>query len=189
MSSFHSISNFIAGFNGGTRSNRFKVLGEISSKSKNTNTTLTNFHVRASSVPSAAMGAIPINYRGRTVNYPGDRVYQPWEMVVLDDISTGSGKSLFYAFHQWQKDINDHVTNLTSTTGNANPSNHFAASVWTVQQLDTNGANAIRSFKLHNCWPVYVGPLELDMAQDNTLNTFTVTMVYSHFEIDETLTK
>ena len=40
------------------------------------------------------------------------------------------------------------------------------------------------AFKLFNVWPIAVGPLTLDMSQDNVLNSFAVTMVYSHYTYD-----
>jgi hypothetical protein len=184
-----SISNFITGFNGGTRVNRFRVSGtipNITAGNNNTNTqstALTDFHIRAASLPTSVTGVIPINYRGRTVNYPGDRMYQPWIITVLDDVKTGTGTStgsLYKAFHKWQNSINDHSSN---TTTKPDPSDLFANNVWTVQQLDTNGSAVIRDFQIHNCWPVGVGPIELDMSQDNTLSTFAVTMLYSHFTL------
>jgi len=176
MANNQSISEFIQGFNGGSRINRFKVIGELQEAGKND---LTDFHIRAASLPPSQVGAININYRGRTVSYPGDRIYQPWTITVLDDTKAiGNTKSLYAAFHDWQNQINDHVDNTTIAV--TNPSYHFAND-WRVQQLDTNGSSVIREFILKNCWPVFVGPIELDMSQDNTLAAFAVTLVYSHF--------
>jgi len=179
MANNQSISEFIEGFNGGSRINRFKVVGELKEAGRND---ITNFHIRAASLPSSQVGAININYRGRTVSFPGDRMYQPWTITVLDDRpATGNSKSLYAAFHDWQNEMNDHVDNTALAAAVTDPSYHFATD-WRVQQLDTNGSKVIREFILKNCWPVYVGPVELDMSQDNTLATFAVTLVYSHFD-------
>jgi hypothetical protein len=206
MANNHSITDFITNFGGGTRINRFKVSGSLPvGVGGNNNPTLvasttnilSDFHIRAASLPSSQVGVVPINYRGRTVNYPGDRIYQPWVMTVLDDVKLINGNkiSLYRAFHEWQERINRHVDNTTvfEKANDTDPAQHFASdtrsvggNVWTVEQLDTNGSNTIRKFELWNCWPVAVGPIELDMSQDNTLSTFSVTLVYSHFRIDFT---
>lgn len=185
MANSHSISDFITGFGGGTRQNRFKITGAIASASSpNTTSTFeTNiFYVRTASLPNSTLGGIPINYRGRTVVYPGERVYSPWQITVLDDKPSSKIK-LYEAFHAWSNGINDHINNTTSQSG-LDPKNHFAAD-WTVEQLDTNGAATLtgRKFTLHNCWPQTVGDIALDMGADNTLASFAVTIFYSHYQI------
>jgi len=219
----HSITDFINGFGGGHRINRFKVTGNIPTingdginlntstpnyNSPSFKTEITDFHVRAASLPTSQLGVIPVNFRGRTVNYPGDRIYQPWNIVIIDDnkISDKSTDkiSLYRAFHEWHERINSHANNVSTYEGivgsgnntNTDPSQHFAGNstplngrispAWAIEQLDTNGAKTIRKFELWNCWPVAVGPVELDMSQDNVLSTFAVTMVFSHLKFDFT---
>lgn len=186
MADNNSITDFITQFGGGTRLNRFKITGPLGDLS---GTQLGNgggiYYVRSASVPGSQVGGIPINYRGRTVVYPGDRTYSPWNITVLDENPASSGGiNLYKAFHQWSESMNSHVGNTTLNPNDpgANFSNRIG-SAWTVEQLDTNGASSIRVFKLHNCWPILVGPIELDMGADNTIATFGVTVIYSHFEI------
>lgn len=183
----HSITDFISNFNGGTRVNRFRVTGTIGD-----GTILDDkggsFHIRSASLPSSELGQIPINYRGRTVIYPGDRAYRPWEITVVDEnpVNSKTGKTLYRAFHEWSNLINNHVSNTTIRTS---PSEHFSNTsgyatrrAWTIEQLDVNGINYIRKFFIHNCWPVAVGPVVLDMGQDNVLASFSVVLAYSHYE-------
>lgn len=187
MANNQSITDFISNFGGGTRINRFRINGKIGNTAK---TDLTSkggsFHIRAASLPGSQVGGIPINYRGRTVIYPGDRVYKPWAITVLDENPRESktGKTLYQAFHEWSNNINSHTLNTTTQT---DPSKHFAETsgglVWTVDQLDVNGTNPIRTFKLYNCWPAQIGEISLDMGQDNILATFPVTLVYSHWSL------
>ena len=182
----NTISDFINGFAGGTRQNRFKITGKIGSSSAGTftdfSTSNNSFLVRTATLPNSTLGGIPVNYRGRTVVYPGERVYSPWQITVLDDKPAAKTK-LFEAFHAWSNGINDHVSNNTTSLG-VNPKNHFATT-WTVEQLDTNGATTLtgRKFTLFNCWPQTVGDLALDMGADNTLASFAVTIFYSHYDI------
>lgn len=186
----HSITSFISAFKGGTRLNRFKVTGGIGPNRSTDDTGA--FHIRSATIPEAQVGAIAINHRGRTVAYPGDRSYEPWQITILDD--TGDS-NLHKLFHDWHNYINAHDTNKTqtvstTTTGTSttsttttalNPSEPFA-DTWTVEMLDVNGASLPnRLFTLKNVWPATVGPIQLDMSQDNTLASFAVTLIYSHY--------
>ena len=170
-----SIADFINKFNGGTRVNRFEVSGNISAGGSGS-TSFDKFHIRSASLPEAILGTIAVNWHGRTVNYPGERTYKPWNITVLDD--TGSG--LYKAFHDWHNSINNHVsnayTNPTSFTANT-------ASGWSVNQLDANGSGTIKTFTLTNCWPVGIGPLEFDMGKDNTIGAFQVTILFTHYTV------
>jgi len=175
-----SITDFINNFGGGTRTNRFRINGAIG-RAGGSSTSFNPFHVRAATLPSAQVGAIPVNYRGRTVNYPGDRSYLPWQIVVLDENPNEKrvpgGKTIYGAFHDWHESINSHAGNVSSQT---RPDRHFS-SAWNIEQLDVNGRSTLRKFDLYNCWPIQVGPLDLNMDQDNTLGSFIVTVAYSHY--------
>jgi len=178
-----SISQFIGGFNGGTRVNRFEVSGKIgpSPGGLGSGIDFTKFHIRAASMPEAVLGNIAVNWHGRTVNYPGDRAYKPWNITIIDD-HTKEKTSLYKAFHDWHQNINNHDSN--KYTNLAKPSENFS-SAWTVSQLDADGAAAIKSFTLNNCWPVGVGPLELDMGKDNTIAAFQVTILFTHYTLTQ----
>lgn len=190
MANNHSISEFITNFNGGTRLNRFKVTGTLGPKSGNNSGIAKlddkqgSFHIRAASLPSSQIGAIPINYRGRSVFYPGDRTYLPWNITILDENAKGSktGVGLYKAFHAWHNSINNHKLNTTIEQSKNSPLNNFATDRWTIHQLDVNGADTLRSFALYNLWPIAIGPIEMDMTKDNIVAEFAVTLVYSHFE-------
>jgi len=198
-----SINDFINAFKGGTRLNRFLVEGNINPGADIAGLNpISAFHIRSASLPESTVGPIAINHRGRTVTYAGDRTYQPWQITILDDhdSSTSGGTSnLYRAFHDWHDRINSHGGNITTypkvngaTTTNPNS---LWGNAWTIKLLPTNGeisvtsssmTNALpgRTFKLFNVWPIAVGPLTLDMSQDNVLNSFAVTMVYSHYTYD-----
>lgn len=180
MANKHSITDFIKAFAGGSRTNRFRITGTIGDGTIMGDKGGT-FLIRATTLPASQVGGIPVNYRGRTVIYPGDRAYAPWQIAVLDD---PKGHNLYKSFHNWSNQINKHADNSTTQT---NPSKHFSGegggALWTVEHLETDASRVLRTFKLHNCWPAVVGPIELDMGQDNLLATFPVTIVYSHYEI------
>lgn len=169
------ITDFISGFNGGTRTNRFRVTGNFAGL--NQYGFSSDFHIRATTLPSAKIGVIPISYRGRVANYPGDRTYDPWTVLVLDD---RGDNNLLESFHRWHNDINDHTDNISNGGGVDGAANF--GDVLTIEHLDVNGNSIGREFRLQNPWPVEVGPVQLDIGQMDTLVTFQVTFVYTHYE-------
>lgn len=178
MANGHSITDFISNFGGGSRTNRFRITSAVSDQ-ENSYGFFDEYHVRATTLPSAKIGVIPVSYRGRVVNYPGDRTYDPWSVVVLDDPNAGgvAGGSLYEAFHAWHNAINSHEENVSNPDAKQNFCNNLV-----VEQIDLNGSNVIRKFELLNAWPVEVGPVQLDIGQMDTLVTFQVTLVYSHYK-------
>jgi hypothetical protein len=118
-------------------------------------------------------------------------VYQPWQITILDDHAgsadsdTADPQNLFKMFHDWHDRINSHTGNITDFPTGIDLSSLWS-DVWTVKQFSLNGDTALagRTFKLFNVWPIGIGPLVLDMGQDNTLASFAVTLVYSHYTYD-----
>lgn len=172
----NTISNFISGFDGGTRLNRFRVAstGQM---------TVTDFHIVAASIPGSKISPIPISYRGKTIFLPGERSYDPWTITVLDEAGTGAN-GLHKKFMDWHNKISPlgDGLNVDDFVGSVNNSK------WIVEHLDHDVAgtgsgtvaNRIKSFALANCWPIEIGPINLDMSANNQLAAFSVTIVYTH---------
>ena len=72
-----NIETFRQNFSGGTRPNRFRVSGAKVDDAP--------FLVKATSMPAATVGIIPVPYRGRILKIPGDRLYAEWAITIIDD--------------------------------------------------------------------------------------------------------
>lgn len=172
----NTISEFIGGFGGGYRPNRFRVegaLGSIGSK-------IFTFHIKTANLPPSSISTIMVPYRGRNFKMPGNRTYAPWQITVLDD-NEADGTALWGYFHEWSNNINDHAANVTNS---ADLDFTDEMSSWDVYQLDINGEET-KHIKLRYCWPAEVGPITLNMDDNETLSTFTVTLEYSYYEIED----
>jgi len=173
-----SITQFLAGFGGGTRVNRFQVTTAGCGAAGNflTNTD-TQFHIRAATIPGSNIVPIGINYFGRTINIPGERVYEPWSITVLDD---RGDKQLYNKFKAWHKRVTSYGTDISiDTTG-------IADCTWTITHLKNADETAHKTFTLSQAWPATIGPLILDMSQDNVLASFEVKILYTHFNYTHT---
>jgi hypothetical protein len=166
-----TLSQFISNFKGGTRRNRFLITGTWPAGSVNATTT---FHILTANLPASNLGMVTVPWRGREINFAGDRQYDPWEIIVLDD--TGANVNLWKSFHQWQKSINDHRSNTHTASNDAF---NTLKTDWRVQHLNLNGS-VIKTMLLKGCWPALVGPVQFNM-KENTFNTFAVRMNYDYY--------
>lgn len=171
-----SITDFKAGFQGGTRQNRFLVKGTIPFG----NGEISKFHIRATQIPALSSLPIEYNYFGRKAFYPGEKQYQTWSIAVIDD--TNAIGDLWKKFNNWQNQINNHVTNISSVPSSQND---YKAYGWEIHHLQLNGeeTNPLKVFRMHGCWPRTVMDMSLNMANPNALNQFTVVFLFDWIEI------
>lgn len=179
----NSIQDFITGFRGGTRKNRFKVTG-IFPTGIVAEANKLQFHVLSASLPNSTLGIVNFPYRGRLIPYVGDRTYEPWDILVLDDSSSG----LYNAFQGWTELINNQESNEHAY---GNDDSWFAGAAaeaaiqddsWFIEQLDLNGS-PIKKITLRSCWPSTVSALQFNMAETG-FNSFAVRMNYNYIEVD-----
>ena len=205
-----SVQNFITNFNGGTRKNRFRVscnipgftiptppAGESTDRKPEAVTSAAeglpsslggfdDFHVLAAAMPASILTTNPIDFRGRKILYPGDRIYSAdgfnvWTITVLDDLNSSDSvthKNLWEALHAWSHSINDHETN----SGNPNQE-----AIITVEQLNLNDQDSegeaggpIKTATLYGSWPQSIGPIEMEMQARDQYNFFEVTFCFKY---------
>ncbi len=177
----NKISDFIAGFRGGTRKNRFKVSGTFPD---GTDSAKLEFHVLSASLPNSTLGIVNFPYRGRLIPYVGDRIYEPWDILVLDD----RGSGMYNAFQAWSELINNQETNEhnyeddDSWAGDAGSDNGaIQPDTWYIEQLDLDGT-PIKKITLRSCWPGFISPLQFNMAETG-FNSFAVRLNYNYINI------
>jgi hypothetical protein len=181
------ISTFKAGFNGGTRANRFNVDIDWPADIDDAPTEL-SYHAVAAKLPENELGSIPVPWMGRVAHFAGDRDYKPWTVTFIDDISGTNNKHLWHAFHSWMNLINSHVTN---TTGDQKFSRGNLLKTVTFNQLHdpsggstTTGHTVIRKINLQHAWPSEISQISFDMGEGGSLINFSVTFTFDYYTID-----
>lgn len=186
--SFNSISLFKSAFGGGTRANRFEVIGSFPTGINSANvpdiasdlTTETKFKVFATTMPKAEVGTIQVPYRGRLLNFAGDRSYGFWSISVYDDNNT---ENLWKAFNIWKELLDGHITH---TVANNDYDFSTLQKDWILNQLPINGTPSgtlpLRTIVLKNCWPSQVSNIDLDMAKADQA-IFNVVLTFDWYEI------
>lgn len=162
---------------GGARPNQFRV--QLSFPSFVTTGIVAGqqaqFLCKAAQLPASSVENIGVLYRGRPVNFAGERTFQPWTVTIYNDTTF----NIRNALEQWQAGIQ----NYSATTGRTNPRDYQVD--LSVHQLDRNGAD-IKIYKFVDAYPVVIGPVALDFEQQNQIETFDVEFQYNFFTSNST---
>jgi hypothetical protein len=157
---------------GGARPNQFRVeltfptyvpLGVVAGQRA-------QFLCRSAQLPASTIEPITVLYRGRPVNFAGERSFQPWTVSIYNDTTF----NIRNALEIWQTGIQ----NYSTTDGRTNPTSYQVD--LNVHQLDRGGA-IIKSYKFVDAMPVNIGPIALDFDQQNQIESFDVVFVYNYF--------
>tara|TARA_Y100000310_G_scaffold119195_1_gene117961 strand:+ start:2200 stop:2835 length:636 start_codon:yes stop_codon:yes gene_type:complete len=181
-----NLSQFTGKFKGGARPNLFVVqIEEGPASSINEDMKILG---QGASLPAATIGEIIVPYMGRQHKIPGNRTYDTWDLTIINDTDF----KIRNVFHDWQEIINDPSTNY-SYTASADTGGVVTAGTrylagdnmdvygsFVVTQLGTDG-HPLAAYTIHNAWPSVVSDIELNWESNDALETFTVTLNYSHW--------
>ena len=128
------------------------------------------FLCKAAQLPASVIENVPIQYRGRAVNFAGEKTFQPWTVTVYNDTTFG----IRNAMEQWQSGIQ----NYNTTNGRTNPTDYQVD--LQVHQLDRNGG-IIKTYKFVDAFPTAISAIGLDYEQQNAIEQFDVEFTYNFF--------
>ena len=128
------------------------------------------FLCKAAQLPASTLENLPIQYRGRAVNFAAERTFAPWTVTVYNDTDFG----IRNAIERWQNGIQEYAT----TSGRTNPNDYQADLL--VTQLDRNGAG-VKQYKFVDSFPLSIGIVQLDYDTTNAIETFDVEFQYNFF--------
>ena len=133
------------------------------------------FLCKAAQLPASTVENMQILYRGRQVNFAGERAFAPWTVSIYNDTTF----SIRNAMERWS----DGVMNNAQTNGRTNPRDYQVDLL--VHQLDRNGAE-IKTYKFHDAYPTSVGAITVDYDANNQIEIFDVEFTYNYWTSDTT---
>ena len=164
------LDRFTGGFSGGARPNLFEV-EIVNAPIMDTNVAKAmKILCQGASLPAATFGEIIVPYMGRQLKIPGNRTYDTWDLTIINDEDFAIRKY----FHNWQNKMNHPDSNMNETDDKASFGNFI------VDQLNGSG-KVIQRYAIHNAWPSVVSDIELNWESNDALETFTVTLNFSHW--------
>ena len=158
---------------GGARANQFRItITPPPGIAIGLDVRRTSFLVTAAQIPDIVMNFIAVPFRGRNIQYIGDRADPAdWTVTFYNDTDF----MIRNAMERWQNGINDYANN----TGVVSPADYQTD--LTVEQLDRDDT-VIKSYIFRAAYPLTVGTIELTNAEATEIETFEVTWRYQHFE-------
>ena len=166
-------------FGGGARPNQFRVdLTFPSFVSSGLGTVVglnSQFLCKAAQLPASSVANVEVFYRGRPVNFAGERNFQPWTITVYNDTTF----TIRNAMEAWSNG----VANFTGTNGLTSARDYQVD--LSVYQLDRNGDAPIKKYTFINAYPILVGQIALDYDANNVIETFEVEFQYDYFTTGE----
>ena len=133
------------------------------------------FLCRSAQLPASTIEPIQTLYRGRPVQFAGERTFAPWTVSIYNDTTF----NIRNALEVWQNGIQ----NYNTTLGKTSPTDYQVD--LSVYQLDRGGA-IIKSYKFVDAMPVNIGPIQLDFDQQNQIEQFDVEFTYNYFTSNTT---
>ena len=158
---------------GGARANQFRVtITAPPGIAIGLDVRRTSFLVRSSNLPALSLGEIPIAFRGRNIYIAGDRTFdEQWTTTFFNDTDF----MIRNAMERWSNGIND----LADNTGVIAPADYQTD--LTVEQLDRDDT-VLKSYIFRSAWPIGVSSIDLTSENATSIEEFSVTWRYQHFE-------
>ncbi len=165
-----TISDFAARFKGGVRPNLFRV--QINGAPEFFQDM--EFLCKATTIPASTVGKVEVPYRGRKLQVPGDRVFEDWNVTLLNDTDWQNRS----AVEAWMGRIQAHTANY-SDFDSGDIGYYGQAS---VSQLDRQN-NIIRTYRME-VFPTSAAAITLDADGADSVEEFEVTFAVNYFTID-----
>ena len=182
----NNVSTFLQTINQGIKPNMFSVdisfpgdgTGEAANFS-NRDKDLTNILCKSAALPGSNLGVIEVPFRGRTVKIAGDRTFDTWSATFFND----KNMELRGLFEEWANLLNTHEANTAPRFLPDSAGSGYMASLYVTQleKDDSEGGSAIRTYKLHHCFPTNISQIDLAYDSNDQIEEFTVEWQYSFF--------
>ena len=165
-----TISDFAAHFKGGVRPNLFRVDMEGPEFFNDF-----YFFCKGASIPASTVPTIAVPYRGRQLQVPGDRTFEPWTVTVLNDVDWQHRT----AFENWSHRITAYSANVSNF--DSGDLAYYGRA--TVIHLDRSG-KVLRRYVLEDIFPTSVAAIDLTSDGNDAVEEYTVEFQVNNVVID-----
>lgn len=137
------------------------------------NTKRIQFACQSASLPAFIQEYVEVPYFGRRVKYPGDRVFQDWQVDIVNDADF----AIRAIMERWHNELNALISNKMSedlwpTRGKT-----------TAEVTQLNGiGDPIRAYRFVGLFPTQISQIDLSYAATNQIESFVVNFAYDYYE-------
>jgi hypothetical protein len=173
-----SISDFKSKFSGGARPNLFEVKLQWPDniiRGEGGDALTDTVMIKAASLPASVINTIEVPFRGRKFKVAGDRTFESWTITVIND----TDMSLRNKFELWMDLISRNSVNIQDLS---TPRDYMRDLM--VHQLN-NEQEEIKSYQIHDAFPVNISAIELNYETNDQIEEFTVEFSYQFWTSKE----
>ena len=172
------ISNFIESVSfDGARPNLFEI--SFSEQATSVGEIFT-FRAESTSIPGSSIGTASAYFFGREVKFAGNRRFDNWTVQVLVD-EGDYAKGPRYYLESWMNKLNGHVENKRAE-GFVAPSPSGYHRDGTIKHYGKLGGTPIAEYKMVQCFPIDISPINLGWDQNDQIERFSVTFAMQWWE-------
>jgi hypothetical protein len=136
------------------------------------------FQVRSAELPASVIQPVEIPYFGRKVKVAGDRVFQDWQITVMNDEDFG----LRNFFEAWHNKINSLVSNRQDSAQDDLLDYKVNAEVLQYGKAGPgDDSGIIRAYSFAGMFPIQIDAIALDWERTNEVEMFNVTFSYDYW--------
>ena len=130
------------------------------------------FLVKAAGIPASTVGSYTVPYFGREVKYAGDRVFEDWNITVIND----EDFSIRNSMEAWSNAINTHDSNQRAL-----PRDYKSNAI--ITQFGKDG-KALRSYVFEGLFPISISQIDVGWETVNAIEEFTVSFQYDLWRVE-----
>lgn len=124
------------------------------------------FMVKAAALPASTLGTYTVPYFGRDIKYAGDRIFEDWEVTVIND----EDFAIRNAMEAWSNAINSHVGNTRAL-----PQQYKSDAI--ITQYGKDG-QTLRIYNFEGIHPINISSIALAWETKDQIEEFTVNFQY-----------
>jgi hypothetical protein len=128
------------------------------------------FLCKSASLPASSIQNIAVPFRGKEVNFAGERSYEPWQISVLNETNFAIRNS----FERWID-----IINPPSMVGGLTSPSLYQVQMQ-VTQLDRNGF-PLMHYTFVDAYPINIGDIALSFDNGQAIEEFPVTFQYNYW--------
>ena len=130
--------------------------------------------VSAASLPGYVVQPVVVPYFGAQIKYSGERVYDNWDVTVLND----EDFSMRAMFERWSNIMNTLISNRLDP-------GFYPTGYKTHAEVTQKGKDGrdLRNYRFVGLWPMSITPIPLDWGSQGQIEQFNVTFCLDYFEL------
>ena len=134
-----------------------------------------SFKANSTQLPPSILGVARLNYFGREVKFPGDRVFPDWTINVINE----ENFLIRDSFEAWSNAINNHQSIVRNR--NARNGSYGGYSVDALVTQFSKTGDPIKSYQFVGLFPTQIDPINVAWNANDQIEEFGVTFSYQYW--------